>query len=275
MTTATHSSYMAALAADDLFVDHTYQRDLDMGRAKKMAAGWDQRLAGALEVSDRGHTQSPRYAVVDGQHRWAAAALTDHATHLVCNVHTGLKVTEEALLFDRLNRERRRITTWDHWHARRAAADPTVRAITKIVTDLELVIDPAPRNGNVRCTATLEKLYSLGGKTLVAQTLRTVHDMWGRELTAYDAPLVHGIGLVHHYLGDSIDHQRLYDALVEVIPRQLKARAAALREITTGSGAKILAIAVMDLYNRRPGKKILVSARTFGPSARNAHSRPC
>jgi hypothetical protein len=28
----------------------------------------------------------------------------------------------------------------------------------------------------------------------------------------------------------------------------------------------------MDLYNSRPGHKVLVSTRTFGPTARNARS---
>ena len=42
--------------------------------------------------------------------------------------------------------------------------------------------------------------------------------------------------------------------------------------MTTGSTAKLVAITIMAGYNKRPGRKILVSARTFGGTSRNAHS---
>lgn len=57
-----------------------------------------------------------------------------------------------------------------------------------------------------------------------------------------------------------------------MLPRQLKTRALALRDMTTGSQPKLVAIAAITLYNARPGRKILVSTRTFGGTARNAHS---
>jgi len=266
-------NYVTALPADDLFVDHTYQRDLDMSRAKKMAKDWDRRLVGIVDVSDRGEsTPGRRYAVIDGQHRWAAAALTDNTPLLVCNVHTDLSVAEEAALFDRLNRERRRITTWDHWNARKASGDRTVRSIEAAVDKLGLTIDPAPRLGHIRCTATLEKLHQLGGVSLIDKTLRTIVEVWGRDLAGFDAPIVHGIGLVYHYLADPIDDSRLYESLLEVVPRQLKSQALALRDMTTGSQPKLVAIACMTLYNKRPGRKILVSTRTFGATSSNAHS---
>lgn len=270
----TNDTYVTALPAASLFVDHAYQRPLDMPRAKNMAKEWDPRLVGIIDVSDRGEQEDgPRYAVIDGQHRWAAAALNNTPT-LVVNVHTGLTVAEEARLFDRLNRERRRITTWDHWNARKAAGDRTVTAIERTVTALGLTIDSAPRAGHVRCTATLEKLHKLGGTKLIHNTLTLVVDVWGRDVAGFDAPLVHGIGLVLHHLRDAVETNRLYEAMLDVVPRQLKSQALALREMTTGSQPKLVAIAIMNLYNKRPGRRILVSTRTFGESARNAHSVP-
>jgi phage FluMu gp28-like protein len=65
--------YIAAVTVDEIFADPTYQRLCDVTRVRKMAHTWDRRLAGILEVSDRGDDASPRYAVIDGQHRWAAA----------------------------------------------------------------------------------------------------------------------------------------------------------------------------------------------------------
>ena len=267
------TTYVTAIPAAELFADDTYQRPLDGPRSKKIAAAWDPRLAGIIEVSDRGDHTAPRYAVVDGRHRWAAAQHAGIGV-LVANVHSGLSVADEAALFDRLNRERRRITTVDHWNARKAAGDADVAAIEKTVASLGLVIDMAARNGHVRCTSTLEKLYAIGGADLVKRSLQTVLDVWGRDLAGFDAPIVHGIGLTLHYLQPDLDLARMVEALIEILPRQLKSKAFGLRDMTTGTLPKLVAISIVTLYNQRPGRKILVSAGTFGGTARNAHSAP-
>lgn len=271
MTAREIDVYVTAVDVADVFADPTYQRPLDAARARKIAEAWDRRLAGILEVSDRGDTTTPRYAVVDGQHRWAAAQHAGIGV-MVANVHTGLTLADEAKLFDRLNRERRRITTWDHWNARKAAGDPDVASIETAVTAVGLVVDTAPKAGHVRCTATLEKLHTLGGPDLVKRTLQLIVDVWGRDLIGFDAPIVGGLGLILHYLAADLDLIRLTEALLEVVPRQLKSKAIGLRDMTTGTMPKLVAIAVMTLYNNRPGRKILVSTRTFGGTARNAHS---
>ncbi|OOK65270.1 hypothetical protein BZL29_7711 [Mycobacterium kansasii] len=274
---ANAGGYIDAVRVDELFVDESYQRAVDLGRARKLAAGWDRRLAGVIEISDRGPDRSPRYAVIDGQHRWEAARLRDPQASMVARVHEGLTVAEEARLFDRLNRERRRPSTWDHWQARKASGDPEVLAIERIVTGVELQIHHAPKAGNVRCTATLEKLFALGGAELIRDTLELIFQVWDLRMDAYDAPIVHGIGLIQHYLRDRIDPERLADTLLGVVPPALRTHAAALGETLTGTAGVRMATTIMVLYNRNrrvPGQRVLVSARTFGGGARNARSRP-
>jgi len=277
----TRGTYIHALAVEELFVDGSYQRTPDMPRARKLAAGWDRKLAGVIEVSDREPDQQPRYAVIDGQHRWRAAQLLSAAPMMVATIHEGLSVAEEAALFDRLNRERRRPSTWDHWRARKSAGDATVLAIEQVVAqlgqerDTDLRIDNVPREGNVRCTATLEKLAALGGVELVRDSLELVIDVWDTRQDGFDAPVVGGIGLVLHYLEERIDMERLTDTLLGVMPLQLKTQAAAM--VTGGTQPVRMAITIMSLYNRNrrvAGRRIEVSARTFGGGARNARSLP-
>lgn len=277
--TAARGTYIDAIAVDEQLVDKTYQRDLDEHRARKLAANWDRRLAGVIEVSDRGPDHQPRrYAIIDGQHRWAAGQLIDPPPMMVATIHEGLTVADEARLFDRINRERRRPSTWDHWHARKGAGDPDVLAIEQVAADLELTIDSAPREGNVRCTSTLEKLRALGGVELVGDTLKLIIDVWDIRLDAFDAPIVHGIGLVLHHLRDRIDLERLADTLLGIPgPRNLKTRALALGEHQGGTQPVLTALMIMFLYNKNrnvPGERISVTARTFGGGARNARSLP-
>lgn len=268
-------SFIDALCVGEMFVDETYQRPVQLARARAMAVDWDRRLAGVIVVSDRGAAAAPRYAVIDGQHRVAGARLRDPSSLLVAIVHEGLSVADEARLFDRLNRERRRPSTWDHWRARKSSGDPAVLAIEEVVTGLGLRIDPATCEGNVRCTATLEKLAALGGTELVASTLKLISDVWDLRVDAYDAPVVHAVGLIQHHLRDRVDPHRLTDTLMGVVPLALKTQAAALGETLTGTAGVRMAVTIMVLYNKNrrvPGRAVLVSARSFGGGSRNARS---
>lgn len=274
MTAIDVGVYVTAVNVDEIFADSTYQRELDAGRARAMANGWDRRLAGILELSDRGEHTRPRFAVIDGQHRWAAAQRLDPPPSLVANVHSGLTVAEEAALFDKLNRARKQTNIWDHWRARRAAADPAVLAIEAVAQKNDLVLQMAAADGCISCVAAVEKVVKLGGTTLLDETLSLIVEVWGGRRDALDAPIIHGLALVLHYLGEPIDPVRLGDCLIEVIPRQLRTQATALRDLTTGTLPTLTAIAIMSLYNKKPGRKILVSNRTFGGGARNARSAP-
>ncbi|OKH62363.1 hypothetical protein EB74_16965 [Mycobacterium sp. SWH-M5] len=264
--------YPDVISVAEMFVDHTYQRDANMSRVRRLAAHWDRRLAGLLEVSDRGPHNHPRYAVIDGQHRYEAARLHDCTAVLVAQVHTGLTVADEARLFDTLNRQRKQPTRWDTWRARRAAGDPAVTAIETIAATHGLEVHMSPSDGCVACTATLEKIVKLGGTDLLDSTLRLVAAVWDRRRDSLDAPIIGGLSLILHHLAGDIDHERLTTALLDTAPHHIKSKANAIAEYTNGTKPTLTAIAVMAFYNKRHGRKIEVTTRTFGGGSINARS---
>ncbi|MEV0081147.1 DUF6551 family protein [Nocardia neocaledoniensis] len=255
--TADPAVYIAPVAAKEMFADPTYQRDLDQARVKTMARTWNPRLLGVLDISDRGDTGTgaPRYAIINGQHRAAAARLVDEDTILVANIHTGLSVADEAKLFYDIDAKTRRLTGWDRWKSRRGAGDPTVIQIEKIVTTAGLTIDMAPTDGNIRCVSTLEKVYALGGEKLLRDALDLIAETWGHRLDAVDAPLVHGVARVLHSY-DCLDVERLGEVLIDIAPRQVKARAQALRETETGQISRLVALVIIGAYNSSRGLKL-------------------
>ncbi|MCA2243342.1 MULTISPECIES: DUF6551 family protein [Mycobacteriaceae] len=257
-TTATTrpAPYIAALAVTELFVDHSYQRPLDLPRARRLAESWEPPLIGVIEVSDRGSDQQPRYAVVDGQHRYAAAKLRDPKAVLVANIHAGLTARDEAHLFYEIDAKRTRLTGWDRWNARRGAGDPAVLAVESVVEDAGLRVEDSPTNGSVRCVSTCEKVFKLGGQPLLRETLGLITEVWGVEVEAFDSPLVHGTALVLWHYGKAINVERLADAMVDVSPRQFKAKAVALREYERGSLPKLAALVIVNTYNRTKGPKL-------------------
>lgn len=275
MTTTEIGIYVTAVTVDEVFADPTYQRTLDVGRARHIAATWDRRLAGILEVSDRGEDHKPRFAVLDGQHRWAAAKYLKAPPQLVANVHSGLTIADEAALFDKLNRQRKQITTWDHWRARRAAGDKAVKAIEKTAANHNLRVHDQPnKDGVITCVSTLEKIanVSAGGLELLDATLNLLHHAWGLERDAYDAPLVGGMASLIFTLGDRVDGTQLVDALAAVPPKRVRFQGSALRDSTPGSLAKLCAIVMLNLYNKRPGPRLTFPSRWTGalPKAKDA-----
>lgn len=277
--TLEHNAYPMALRVDEIFADTTYQRVLDVNRARQMAASWDRRLAGVLEVSDRGEGASPRYAIVDGQHRWAAAKSLLNPPVLVANVHEGLDLADEAALFDKLNRQRKQPTVWDHWRARRAAGDELVLGIEETVARRGLrVHEQSGKDGVITCVSTLEKIAkSAGGLDLLDASLNLLHASWETQREAYDSPLVLGMALVVSAFGADrrLNAMILTSALAEMPPRRVRFQAAALRDSTPGSLGKLTALTMLNQYNKRAGaKKLYFPQRWTGALPKAKAARP-
>lgn len=271
----TTDAYVYAVHVDAMFVDTTYQRDpdADPNRVKKMAKEWDRRLAGIIEVSDRGEHVNPRYAIIDGGHRWAAARLLPDPPLLVANVHETLTVADEARLFDKLNRERKRTNVFDHYRARLASGDWTITQVNRILTKHSLKADPAPREGYVGCLGTLEKVAQIDD-ALLDEVLELIIGIWGRRRDAFDAPIIHGLALILNHLRDEIDLERLVDALLDVMPRHLSTQAVALRDLQSGTLPVLTAIVIIGMYNKKPGRKLDVTPKTFGGVGRGGNNQP-
>ena len=255
-TPGTAAPYIAALRAGDLFVDPTYQRDLDTARVERMSNQYDRTLLGVLEVSAR---EDGRYAIIDGQHRWAVVErVSGIAEHLACQVHTGLSQEEEARLFLEIDTGRRNLTWWDRWRARRAKGDPSVLAIDEILKRHQLQVNPAPDDGNVRATKALATIVGdLGDLQLLDSVLLVLTSAFGRSFDAFDGGIMQGVALVlSHYDGEELDTDRLVVQLRGIPPRQLRARAIAVREAHRGTVPRLCAVVIVERYNTGRGRKI-------------------
>lgn len=250
--------YISALRAGDLFVDHAYQRDLDRPRVRRMVEAWDPTMLGVLDVSDRGPDASPRYAIINGQHRHATALAADPRgpeVPLVCNVHRGLSPADEAALFHELDATAVRLSSWDRWRARRAAGDPAVRAIEEIAAGFGLSCSAGQNDGRVGAVGALETLHQLGGPELVAGAVNALFIAYGRAWAAYQAPLITGVGLLlRHYEG--LTSERLAEALAKSTPQLLRSQAVAYRELMPGQLARLVAQVLVNRMNTGRGAKL-------------------
>lgn len=250
--------FIAALRAGDLVVDHTYQRDLDRARVRRMAEAWDPTMLGVIDVADRGEHAQPRYAIISGQHRHATALLADprgEDTPLVCNVHRGLTVADEALLFHELDAKQVRLTSWDRWHARKAAGDRAVLEIEEIVAGFGMKCSAGQNDGRVGAVGALETLHTLGGATLVARAMNSLYAAYGRSWAGYTAPVITGVGLLYRFY-EGLPDERVVDVLAKTTPQQLRAQAIAYRELRPGSLGRLVAQVLVNRMNSGRGSKL-------------------
>lgn len=248
--------YIAALRVGDLFADPTYQRDLDVARVERMTGEYDRTLLGVLEVSAR---EDGRYAIVDGQHRWAVIERVGGLDeHLVCQVHTGLSSEDEARLFLEIDTGRRNLSWWDRWRARRGKGDPSVLAIDEVLKRHQLKVNPAPEDGNIRATRALENIVDdLGDLQMLDNVLIVLTSAFGRGFDAFDGGLMQGVALVlGHYDVDELDTDRLIAQLRGIPPKQLRARAIALREGHRGTVPRLCAAVMIERYNSGRGRNV-------------------
>lgn len=264
--------YVTAIECRHLIVDHTYQRDLDQRRVTKMVAEFDLTLLGVIEVSDRGNGT---YAVLEGQHRMAAVqAAKGPAHHLVCQVHRGLTLADEARVFYEIDRRRKTLNGWDRWKARRGAGDPKVHEIETILTTFRLRVEMSDVDGAVRSTAALEKVMTLGGRPLLTSTLSVLIAAYRLKQDAYDGHIIQGVADVMRYYrpDDELTIDRLVTALQTIAPRQLKSRAAALRDGFAGTMPRLIGSVIITAYNQQPGRNLQPFLDRIKPHT-NDHNR--
>ncbi|MEJ7795547.1 MAG: DUF6551 family protein [Nocardioides sp.] len=247
--------YVDALPVDNLFADHTYQRELDTHRVAKMATDFKIALVGIIEVSRRGPR---RYAILDGQHRWATirdVAFSDtQPRHVACRVHLDLTIPEEAKLYAELNTTRRQLTGWDRWLARRAAHEPAVVAIEAAAHRHGYSVGMTTGPGILRATKACENVVALNGIGLLDTVLSTVKAAYGDDQAGLDAAILYSLGHIHHaYTNDELDARRLVDTLTGIVPRQLTARAAAVRELHKGTMDRLTGHVIVERYNQTKG----------------------
>src|SRR5690349_10802536 len=127
-------------------LDSRYQRDLDEKRANGMASAIVDDLLGVPVLSRR---KSGTVIAIDGQHRITSLQKAGRNEPILCQVHEGLSLQEEADLFLKLNGQRVAVGKYDKFKASIVAKDPQALSIEKIVSDAGLRITRGPSGTSV------------------------------------------------------------------------------------------------------------------------------
>lgn len=171
----------STLTVQDTFRDTNYARLLYEKRIEKFKQEFDWKLFGRPVVSRR---SDGRYAVVDGNHRIAAAvALFGATVEIPVDILPTVSYREEARLYVHLNKDRWAHTIYQLFKGNKEAGDPETVAIAhmldaRAITPLDKT-DGYPTIG--LSTHAIRQLYRVYRTGSLPETLDILIDAWGRH----------------------------------------------------------------------------------------------
>lgn len=226
------------VSLDNLIIDPAYQRDLDEKRVARIAEDFNPALLGALEVSHR----NGKHAVFDGQHRLAALRARE-AKDAPCLVHEGLSVPDEAMLFVKLQTQRKALTPRDRFRARLTAGEEQAHEILECVERHGYKI-----NGGSHATAceigavtALDHVYMRGGVDLLDKTFDLLK-IWQGEPKSVDSAIIEGMAVAIDRYESHAGWAKIAAAMEQVTAATVLRKGIATLESGGGSGSRFFSV---------------------------------
>lgn len=210
---------MRLLPLEALFADGRYQRPPHWQFVRRSAASFDERLVGAIDVSER--SRGATFAVLDGQQRMEMMKLVGKKT-VWAAVYSGFDVNEEARFFLHKNRDKKAIHPYYTYRAKLTSGDPETAAITKIVESFGYkvsVVSAAHGEENISAISSLEEAYrrkNPDGAETLTQTLRTLKASTFGRPSGQNTNMIRGVSYLFAFFRDEeLDLEHLHERIGE------------------------------------------------------------
>lgn len=164
-----------------LCVDKAYQREISSPSSKRLITKLKNNFCWAwcapLVVVPNG---DETYAIIDGQHRWAAAKQLKPVVLLPCHVLDAITVAERAKAFVAHNEHRQKVGPLALFHARAVAGDVAAMGVRKACQDAGVVIPRGHRKA-IQCKpnetsaiGVLEEIFNSFDPLVAAESLTEI-----------------------------------------------------------------------------------------------------
>jgi hypothetical protein len=235
------------------------QRPLDERFAKTIADNFDPDMFGTIAVTLP--NGEGIFHIIDGNHRRAAVlSMWGENERVPCQVFNAKDPARAAQIFDRINNQRKSITTLQSFIVRVTAGEVDEVAVNKILlaNGLHPGSNPSSNGKAVAAVGALLQVYRDHDSQTLDVTLKVLMNTW-RDNTALTAPLLRGYAAVLSEFRDRIDIARLQQVVSkQYSPLRLLGAAKTAREMNGGTIATNLSKLLVANYNRGArGKKLL------------------
>jgi hypothetical protein len=189
-------SRIEAVRLGDLRVP-SYQRGI-VASYRQIRNHFDQRLYDVLTVSRRADY---RLWIIDGLQRYTARMdLEGTATLVFCRVLEGLDIAGEVELFEKLNRNRTRVSAFAILDAQREAGESHAMALFAVVEAAGLKLGAQHGAGVVGSPSNLQEYQNWdGGLIIIKDALDAAVAAWGKNAGAFHATVVGGLAFFYRW----------------------------------------------------------------------------
>jgi hypothetical protein len=203
-----NTSFIRPVPANLLTVDSRVQRVLDPRRVRLVASTWDDLMVGVLTVSHRlaSDPAPDQLVVLDGQTRLAAFRAVcgeDTTAPLNCEVHEGLKLPEEALIFLQHN-NRKAVMPVDRFRIALIAEEKWAVNIQGITARHGWYAQgsdiPESLSGRARrfsAVAAAERIYKMDDGMALTRVFETITSAWPNTSGTVVTETLNGLGLMY------------------------------------------------------------------------------
>jgi hypothetical protein len=189
--------------AGDINVDKSYQRRINLKKAKDLIRNFDPYAFEPIDVNERPDASlwSP-----EGQHRTIVAQIINPDMQVPCWVHKGMSVGAEANQTGTIHRGRTSFSPTDLYKTDLKAGDPEAVAVDRIASDNGLTVGL----GGITAVKALRKMYATIGEDGLATVFRVINKSWVQQQypDAWAYLTLQSVGeFVRRYTKLSVDEQ--------------------------------------------------------------------
>lgn len=210
-----HISKMSSLIkVSDMFVDYSYQRHPMKTKINRIIKNFDPDLLGVITCSMR---EDNTLAIIDGSHRYhALIALGMKNANVNALVYFGLSIENEAHIFALTNKEHTKPTPAQIFKAGIIAGDEASIAINNVVEKIGAKVHFSTGPNNIRCVATLRKVYDNAGANVLLKTLQTLQSAYPNNNEMFRDQMISAVACIYNRYGKKVDQERLVDTLAKI-----------------------------------------------------------
>ena len=222
-----------------------YGRALSQPKIDGLRRNWDPRAVGVLMLSFRANDT---YAIIDGQHRMAAAQL-EGITALPARIYIDLAYEEEAALYRRFATVHQQ-TALDIFRARVEERDPLALQIVAVLKKYKMDIAAVPGPNRLTAIAAVNSIVSQYGLDFFDEVLGLLREAWTGNSRAWAGPMLQGMAMFWYRYRAVVDRKRLVAKLVASTPDTVTRMGTQLASLLGSEyGSAKIGIAIRHLYN--------------------------